>query len=142
MLSPLFSLQQIEPNTPASQLWQAAKSCLKLGRINQSLTLAYSAAQKDPNQPQLYRNYYIEAVKLGAEFAEEIGDYQRASYYWEQLIQQVPQDGEAWYGLGIAKANLGDYGGAERALLRTLELVPGNQKARMQLREIQEIRKG
>lgn len=140
--SPIISIQKLGSETAVAELWQIAKMCLKLGKINQSLQLAYSITQKDPSQQQLYRKHYLETVKLGAEFAEEIGDHPRAAYYWEQLTQQLPQDATAWYGLGIAKANLQDYRSAEMALNRSLHLAPGNQKARNYLTEIQQLIQG
>ncbi|MBW4630876.1 MAG: tetratricopeptide repeat protein [Iphinoe sp. HA4291-MV1] len=139
MNSPLIAIQKISKgSTQLAELWQASKLCLKLGRLNQSLTIAYSAAQKNPAQQQLYNQHYLESMRLGAEFAEEIGDNQRAAYYWEQLTQQLPQDSTAWHGLGIAKANLQDYPSAERALNRALQIEPGNQKVRMQLAEVRQ----
>jgi tetratricopeptide (TPR) repeat protein len=142
MISPIIPIQKLDSTTPNSDLWIAAKVCLKLGKLNQSLTIAYAAVQKDPTQQQLYKKHYTESVQLGAEFAEEIGDYSRAAYYWEQLTQQLPQDANAWYGLGLAKANLQDYQGAEIALNRVLQLEPGNQKARAHLREINQLIRG
>ncbi|MBD1803878.1 hypothetical protein H6F98_00090 [Microcoleus sp. FACHB-SPT15] len=142
MRSPIVSLQQLDSDLSVSNLWAAAKLCLQMGRLNQSLTIAYSAAQQDPTQQQLYKNHYVEVVKLGAEFAEEIGDYSRAAYYWEQLTQQLPQDASAWHGLGLAKANLQDYRGAEMALNKCLQLEPENQKARSHFIEIQQMLKG
>ncbi|MBW4433338.1 MAG: tetratricopeptide repeat protein [Pelatocladus maniniholoensis HA4357-MV3] len=140
MLSPLLALQHLQINTSEiSELWQAAKLSLKLGRLNQSLTIAYNAVQKNPAQQQLYHQHYIESMRLGAEFAEEIGDNQRSAYYWEQVTQQVPQDAIAWHGLGIAKANLQDYQSAEFALSRALQLEPGNQKIRMHLTEVRQL---
>lgn len=109
-----------------------------MGKFNQSLTLAYRAAQQDPSQQQQYQIYYLETVRLAAEFAEEIDDYPRAAYYWEQVAQQQPQNGDAWYGLGLAKANLGDFNGAKGALSRCLQLQPGNERARSHLQEIQQ----
>lgn len=143
MRSPLVSIQKLNAaSTPTAEIWQTAKLCLKLGRLNQSLAVAYNVAQKDTSSQQIYREHYIEAVKLGAEFAEEIGDYGKAAYYWEQLTQHQPKDAVAWYGLGIAKANLEDYRGAQKALNQSLQLEPGNVKARNYLREIQQLLKG
>lgn len=142
MRSPIVSIHELNAAAAPSDIWQTAKLCLKLGRLNQSLTLAYNAVQKDTSYQQNYRNYYIETVKLGAEFAEEIGDYRKAAYYWEQLTQYQPKDAVAWYALGIAKANLEDYRGAEKALDRSLQLEAGNVKARNYLREIQQILNG
>lgn len=127
--------------TTDTTVWQSGELSLKLGRITQFLQIAYTATQKDANQ-QLYRERYLQAIKLGAEFAEEIEDYSKAVYYWEQLTQQLPQSADVWYGLGIAKANLSDYRGAELALNRALQIEPNYQKARSHLAQIQQIIKG
>jgi tetratricopeptide (TPR) repeat protein len=139
MLSPTVSLQKINPNTSAAEILNAAKLSLKLGRFHQSLMIAYSAVQQDPNQQQIYKNHYIQVMRLGAEFAEEIEDYHKAAYYWDNLTKQIPNDGDAWYGLGIAKANLQDYQGAIVALNQASKLQPGNQKIRSMLIEVQQI---
>ena len=139
MLSPTVSLQKLNASTPNSDIWNAAKLSLQIGKFNQSLMIAYSTVQKDPNQQQIYKKHYIEVMKLGAEFAEEIEDYHKAAYYWEQLTKQVPNDGNAWHGLGLAKANLQDYQGAMMALNKALQLEPTNQKIRSQLLDIKQM---
>lgn len=139
MLSPTISLQTINENTSTSDIWKAAKLTLQIGRFNQSLIIAYSIFQKDPNQQQMYRDHYIQVMKLGAEFAEEIEDYHKAAYYWEQLTKQLPNDVNAWHGLGLAKANLQDYQGAIIALTQALKLQPGNQKIRDHLLDIKQM---
>lgn len=142
MLSPTVSLQKISSNTSTSDIWNAAKLSLKLGRGQQSLMIAYSAVQQDPNQQQMYKNHYIQVMRLGAEFAEEIEDHHKAAYYWDQLTKQTPNDGNAWYGLGVAKANLQDYQGSIIALNQALNLQPANQKIRSMLIEVQQILAG
>ncbi|NJR31650.1 MAG: tetratricopeptide repeat protein [Chamaesiphon sp. CSU_1_12] len=137
MRSPIITIHQLEINTAnPAELWQAAKLCLKLGRIDRSLNLAYLAAQKDTSQQQLYSNHYLEAMKLGAELAEEIGNHHQAEHYWEQIIKYLPNDIEAYYGLAIAIANLGKYPEAKQALERVLQLNPQHQKARSMLTQI------
>jgi tetratricopeptide (TPR) repeat protein len=138
MRSPIITIHQIDINTAnVAELWQAAKLCLKLGRIDRSLNLAHLATQKDASQQQLYRNHYLEAMKLGAELAEEIGNHHQAEHYWQQIIKYLPNDIEAWYGLAIAIANLGKYPEAKQALDRVLQLNPQHQKARSMLTQIQ-----
>ncbi len=137
MQSPIKNLYGLEVNSTVGDRWQAASLCLKLGRLNQSLALAYSIVQQDVSQQQFYTEHSLKAIKLGAEFAEEVGDHAKAVFYWEQLTKQSPQSAEAWYGLGIAKANLQDYRGAEASLSQALRLEPQNQKVRQQLLTIQ-----
>ena len=81
-------------------------------------------------------------MRSGAEFSEEIGDHYRAAYYWEQVLQQQPQDANAWYGLGLAKANVQDFGGAQIALSRALQWEPNNSKIRSHLIEIEQFLQG
>jgi Flp pilus assembly protein TadD len=137
MYSPLLELQRLQVNTSEiSDFWQAAKLYLKLGKVNQSLAIAYSTVQKNAAQQQLYNQHYVESVRLGAEFAEEIGDNHRAAYYWELLTRHLPQNATAWHGLGIAKANLQDYQSAEIAFNRALQLEPGNEKVKIHLAQV------
>jgi tetratricopeptide (TPR) repeat protein len=139
MKSPLLLLQTNDSQLSTSTIWQMAKLYLKLGQFNQALMLAYSLTQKDLSQQKNYQQFYSEAIKLGAEFAEEIEDFQRAAYYWEQLAKQNSQDADIWYGLGIAKANLQDYPGSINALNRCLQLNPDHPKAGSRLLEVQQL---
>ncbi len=138
MKSPLSDFQNLN-SSDVSQLWQLSQLYRQLGKIQASLSFAYNAIQKETNSQQRYRNYYLETIRLGAEFAEEIEDYPRAVYYWEQLVQQQPDNFSAWYGLGLAKANIEDYQGAEMALTRAFQLEPTHQKVRSHLAEIQQL---
>jgi tetratricopeptide (TPR) repeat protein len=138
MQSPIALLSSTTATTQApTSLWRVSDLYLKLGRVSQSLNLAYRVVQQDHSQQQQYRNHHLEALQLGAEFADEIGDYPRSVFYWEQLIQQTPQNADVFYGLGIAKANVQDYRGAAAALAQTLQLQPSHEKARSHLQEIQ-----
>jgi tetratricopeptide (TPR) repeat protein len=137
MLSPINIFHQLDLNTAnRSELWQAAKLCLKLGRIDRSLNLAYLATQKDASQQQLYSTHYLEAMRLGAELAEEIGNHYQAEYYWQQLIKYQPNNIDASYALAIALANLGKNNEAKQTLDRVLQLNPQHQKARSMLTQI------
>ncbi len=137
MLSPINIFHQLDLNTAnLAELWQAAKLCLKLGRIDRSLNLAYLATQKDASQQQLYSTHYLEAMKLGAELAEEIGNHDRAAHYWQQLIKYQPNHIDAWYGFAIALANLGKNNEAKQALDRVLQIDSQHQKARSMLTQI------
>jgi tetratricopeptide (TPR) repeat protein len=139
MLFSIVIFHQLDLNTAnLSQLWEAAKLCLKLGRIDSSLNLAYLATQKDVTQQQLYSKHYLEAMKLGAELAEEIGNHDQAAHYWQQLIEYQSNNSEAWYGSAIALANLGKDNEAKQALDRVLQLNPQHQKARSLLNQIQQ----
>jgi tetratricopeptide (TPR) repeat protein len=138
MQSPLIITEQSNKEIqPISQQWQIAQLYLQLGRLNQSLQFAYSLVQQDAAQKQQYLQHQSQTIRIGAEFAEEIGDHAKAAYYWEQLTRQAPRDSEAWYGLGIAKANLQDFQGAANAFQQVLRLSPGHQKARSYLQEVQ-----
>lgn len=138
MKSPLVDSHNFN-TAEASQLWNLSQVYRQLGKIHLALSLAYNATQKETDSQQRYRNYYLETIRLGAEFAEEIEDYPRAAYYWEQLTQQQSQNFAAWYGLGLAKANLEDYQGAVIALNRALQIEPNNNKVRSHLAAIQQL---
>lgn len=138
MQSPIARFQNPNSNLSIPELWAAATFCQQIGRFNQSLMLAYSAFQQDASQQQKYQIHYLETMRLAAEFAEEIEDYPRAASCWEQVTQQQPQNGEAWHGLGVAKANLGDRAGAIAALQQCLQLQPRNERARSLLQEVQQ----
>jgi|GEM_PF-2044648 len=137
MKSPLTVIQNLDVSKISSQSWQVASLCLKVGRLNQSLSLAYDIVQKDPSQKSIYTKHCIIAIQLGAEFAEEIDDCGKAAFYWEQVTKQAPQNMAAWHGLAVAKANLGDFDGAELALGQALRIEPQNQKLRKLLSEVQ-----
>jgi tetratricopeptide (TPR) repeat protein len=139
MRSPLMTLASDSENLTVDQLWEIAQFYLKVGKINQSLMLAYHIVQQDNQQQQNYQNHCLKALHLGAEIAEEIEDYQRSAYYWEQLTKQQPRNPVFWYGLGIAKANLRDYQGAKVSLNYCLQLQPNHPKARQQLNQISNL---
>lgn len=111
--------------------WNTAHLYLSIGRLNQAMNFAYEVMQKDPTQQEAYLNFSLKAMRLGAEFGEEIEDHVKAAFYWEQISQRQPQNAEAWYGLGVAKANLQDFRGAEACLMRAVQLDPTNQKYEM-----------
>lgn len=117
--------------------WNTAQLYLSIGRLNQALTIAYEVVQKEPTQQETYLNFCLKAMRLGAEFAEEIEDHGKAAFYWEQITQRQPQNAEAWYGLGIAKANLQDYRAADAYLRRSLQIDPNNSQIRDRLQKIQ-----
>lgn len=119
--------------------WNLAELYLSLGRFNQSLHIAYSLVKQDPSQSDRYLLHQQRVMRSGASFAEEVGDHNRAAYYWEQVTQQQPQDSSAWHGLGLAKANLNDFRGAQFALARSLQINPNNGKVRSQLLEIETL---
>jgi tetratricopeptide (TPR) repeat protein len=119
--------------------WQLAELYLSLGKFSQSLQLVHHLVQRDPSQNDRYLSHQNRAMRSAAEFAEEVGDTRRAAYYWQQVTQQQPQDGIAWHGLGLAKANLEDFYGAQQALTRALQLNPDDQKVRSQLFDVERL---
>jgi Flp pilus assembly protein TadD len=119
--------------------WNLAELYLSLGRFNQSLHIAYSLVKQDASQSDRYLRHQQRVMRSGAAFAEEVGDANRAVYYWDQVTQQQPQDASAWHGLGLAKANLNDFRGAQVALTRSLQISPNNGKVRSQLLEIETL---
>jgi tetratricopeptide (TPR) repeat protein len=139
MRSPLINLPKSDNQLTVNQLWETADFYLQIGRINQSILLAYEAVKQDNQQQQRYQNHYLKSLQIGAEIAEEIDDYSRASFYWEQLTKQQPNNSQFWYGLGIAKANLGDYEGAKTAFNYCLQIQPNYPKAQEQIKQIESL---
>ena len=126
------------PLAPTDSInWNTAQLYLSIGRLNQALTLAYEVVQREPTQQEVYLNFCLKAMRLGAEFAEEIEDHGKAAFYWEQITQRQTQNVEAWYGLAVAKANLQDFLAADAFLRRALQLDPSNQKMRNMLQGVQ-----
>ncbi|MFM6001663.1 MAG: tetratricopeptide repeat protein [Sphaerospermopsis kisseleviana] len=139
MLSPILKVQNLETtSTEITSIWLAANVYLRLGRINQSLMVAHLATQKDAAQQQRYQSFCIKAIRLGAEFFEEIGNYHYAEQYWQQLTKYTPNESEAWYGLAVARANLGHFKEAADAANQVLVLNPQHQKVRSLLIELQQ----
>jgi cytochrome c-type biogenesis protein CcmH/NrfG len=130
------------PLLDQSPSWNLAELYLNLGRFTQSLELAYALVQRDGTQSDRYIHHKRQTMRLGAEFSEEVGDMHSAAYYWEQVVQQEPQDTYAWYGLGLAKANLQDFYGAKVALSQALSLEPGDLKIRASLADVEKILHG
>lgn len=138
--SPLINLPKSDNQLTVNQLWETADFYLQIGRINQSILLAYEAVKQDNSQQQQrYHKHYLKSLQIGAEIAEEIEDYPRASFYWEQLTKQQPNHSQFWYGLGIAKANLGDYQGAKIAFNYCLQLQPNHPKVQAQIKQIESL---
>jgi tetratricopeptide (TPR) repeat protein len=119
-----------------SDRWSLAELYLQLGKLNQSLQLAYSILQQDPSQQQRYLIHQQKVHQLGAEFAEEIADYNRAAYYWHNVTQSQSHNADAWHGLGLAQANLQHYQEAKLALERSLQLNPNNEKVKQNLQQV------
>ena len=140
MRSPLLPSQSAPRSTES--VWETVDLYLKLGKFNQSIQIAYSLLQTDSTQQSRYLMHQKHCMRLGAEFAEEIGDHRQAAYYWEQILQQQPQDVNAWYGLGLAKANFQDFRGAQIALSRALQWEPNNSKIRSHLIEVEKCLQG
>lgn len=130
MNSALTAIEKLDtPNVSSDDVWNIAKTLLQVGRLDRSIELAYSLVQQDPSQRSKYNQHYLSVLQLGAEFAEEVSDFHRAAYYWEQLLQQQPQMVEAWYGLALAQANLGEISQAQRAIERCLQIDPRHSQS-------------
>jgi uncharacterized protein HemY len=145
MLSPLSTIDRVDITTaPTNECWDSIQLALKLGRLSQSAQAAYTLVQRDPTQAQNYHQHQMTLFRLGAEFAEEVENYHHAAYYWEQITKQQPQDIDAWYGLGLARANLGNeyLPGAEIALIEALKLNPTKIKIRQNLTKVQSMLRG
>jgi tetratricopeptide (TPR) repeat protein len=142
MSSPLLVADLVDiSSTSSTECWKLVQLYLKLGRFNQSSQAAYDLVQRDPGQLQAYNNHQLALLRLGAEFAEEVENFHQAAHFWEQITKQQPQNVDAWYGLGLARANLGNtyLPGAEMALIQALKLNPNDQRIQQNLTNIQFI---
>jgi tetratricopeptide (TPR) repeat protein len=139
MQSAITKIEELLVSRQAGDAWQAVDIYIKLGHIDRALQTASEIVQRDSSQQQVFRTKYPEMIRLGAEFAEEICDYPKAVYYWEQLLQQQPQMIDAWYGLGLAKANLGEISEAKRAIDRSLQLDPRHAPSQRLLANIRSL---
>jgi tetratricopeptide (TPR) repeat protein len=124
MQSEIDRIEQLLVSPQAGDAWQAVDIYIKLGHIDRALQTASEIVQRDSSQQQVFRTKYPEIIRLGAEFVEEICDYPKAVYYWEQFLQQQPHVADAWYGLALAQANLGEIQQAQRAIDRSLQIDP------------------
>jgi tetratricopeptide (TPR) repeat protein len=140
MMQPtIIEIEQFLESDQPQKNWQAIDMYIMLGHIDQALYAATQIVQLDNNQQQAFRAKYPEILRLGAEFAEEICDFSKAAYYWEQLVQQQPQISDAWYGLALAKANLGAIPEAQRAIDRSLQIDPRYLPAQQLLANIRNL---
>jgi tetratricopeptide (TPR) repeat protein len=140
MMQPAITkIEELLVSRQAGDAWQAVDIYIKLGHIDRALQTASEIVQRDGSQQQVFRTKYPEIIRLGAEFAEEICDYPKAVYYWEQLLQQQPQMVEAWYGLALAKANLGEISEAKRAIDRSLQIDPRHSPSQRLLANLRSL---
>ncbi len=143
MLSPLtlFTSSAFEKKD-IDQLWHNASTALMLGRVSQSLYIASEIVKIDQKQQQRYWAHYRRGLELGAEFAEEVGNHYLAEYYWQSLVEYDPRDGEAWYGLAIAQANLQKYELAKQSARQGLSRIPEHIKLKQFLQYLQQLTGG
>jgi tetratricopeptide (TPR) repeat protein len=139
MQSAITKIEQLLISRQAKDGWQAVDIYIKLGHIDRALHTAAAIVQQDSSQQQVFRTKYPEIIRLGAEFAEEIGDYSKAAYCWEQLLQQQPQMIDAWYGLALAKANSGEIMEAKRAIDRSLQIDPRHAPSQRLLANLRKL---
>jgi len=95
----------------------------QLGNMAEARRYLELAASLNPNSAEakrfLSRTQYAEAVT-----AIQEAKYQRAITSLQEFIGENPDDGEAWYNLGLALLFSEDLEAAERSLKRSAELSP------------------
>ena len=72
-------------------------------------------------------------LRLGAYFAQESGDYQRAAMLYRRIVAQKPDDWSSWNNLGNTLGSLEDYDGAIAALERVAARSPGDRTVAINL---------
>jgi tetratricopeptide (TPR) repeat protein len=82
----------------------------------------------------------VSELRQKAEASMRSQDLPAAKIAYEALCQRVPEDHEAWLGLGIVNASQGDYTAAEQAFQRALSLQPDFPQAHFNLGRLAGLR--
>lgn len=101
-----------------------AKVALAEGRVGEAEGLISRAASKAPVQDVTLLRGGVALVK---------GDAAGARTLYESLTRQPQASAEAWYGLGLARASLGDLPASYEALDKAVELNPSQPSFRFEL---------
>lgn len=107
----------------AKETLQLGIAHYQLGNMAEAKRYLELAASLNPNSAEakrfLSRTQYAEAVT-----AIQEAKYPRAIKILQEFIGENPDDGEAWYNLGLALLFSEDFEAAERSLKRSAELSP------------------
>jgi len=107
----------------AKETLQLGIAHYQLGNMAEARRYLELAASLNPNSAEakrfLSRTQYAEAVT-----AIQEAKYPRAIKILQEFIGENPDDGEAWYNLGLALLFSEDFEAAERSLKRSAELSP------------------
>lgn len=110
----------LTPRSPQA-LYLLAFVLHRENKARESLALYTEAAAIQPPQPDDLRIVALDYVLLD--------DYVDAIHWLERALAANPSNAEAWYALGRAQMNQGDFVQAERDFNKTLALTPDDPKA-------------
>jgi tetratricopeptide (TPR) repeat protein len=98
----------------ARSLWLKGAALFNLGRAKESLEPLAAAARADSSR--------IEYLQTLARVAEHLDRMDVVARAYSRAVELDAEDGESWFQLAAAKARLGDFTGAEKALARASTL--------------------
>ncbi len=105
-------------------------------------------SRKDMNQVLRYYEDYLDdyprasTMRLGyARLLVDLKQWDRAREQFKRVVAASPQDADAAFTVALLAMQVDDLGEAEKYLLRTLELQPDNDQARLYLGQLAEQRK-
>jgi protein O-mannosyl-transferase len=90
------------------------------GDLNQAIQYLQEALRLQPNDYEVLRLLGV-AHGVG-------GQHQQAVAYFEQAVQQQPENATAWFNLAQAREYAGNAAGAQRALARAQQIDPDIQQ--------------
>lgn len=105
-------------------------------------------SRKDMNQVLRYYEDYLDdypranGMRLGyARLLVDLKQWNRAREQFKRVVAASPQDADAAFTVALLAMQVDDLGEAEKYLLRTIELQPDNDQARLYLGQLAEQRK-
>jgi len=107
---------------------------LRMRRFEESLASFDAALRYDARNPRIFLN----AGLLEAEFE----NWPKAVERFEQALRLDPELVPAWLGLGRVRAQLGDFAGAEAALLRAAQIQPGHRALAATRQRVEQLKAG
>lgn len=106
---------ELEPGN-AHGLWLKGAALFNLGRVHESLPLLEGAVAADSGR--------VEYLRTLARVAEPLGRVDLVAWASERCVRLDEEDGESWFQLAAARARLGEFEAAERAIERSIEINP------------------
>lgn len=106
---------EIEPGDSRA-LWLKGAALFNIGRVPESLPFLERAVSADSTDAEMLRT-----LARVAEHLDRVDLVARAN---QRVVQIDEEDGESWFQLATARARLGDFAEADRALDRAAEINP------------------